>query len=609
MSSISRHVCTINPTELRTLTHPLQYARSYVLSDELFGSRLGGEAIPNLVRRLDANNSLVSLAKVVWALEKRGSLDPEVQLAIASQYLAPIRHPAANQILSDPSRILYFRPQLHTTMKFVAMHARQNDPSKPVTGDALHTLGTAVHAATDIIARESRRISRSLGEDDRVKRITLQLTTGEHMIGSRRLLNDIARSKIMYVYLHDQLDKSPHPDYLDINSVFRDATGLDISIFLEVGFGFIVNLMRFRHQSILSHEKNFILFHPGHWFRNSELETEQVENTFVTLSMSVDALARNAKEQNSRELGYDFLAMKERPLIQLAQDTFLPLSFDFVCEKLTTGIYWMIFDHLLNSGNDGAHLQFSRYNGYLFERYVADIARAIHARSPMNGKLFYADEIYSVGKGQRKTSDAVLIDTENIVLIEATASRMTAKRTIAMGIAEAFQDDCDKIIFKKAKELNRFISDLRNGLVSLGGEVVDGNKMIFPLIVAIEGFPRMPVIDRFLYSELDQLGVFKSDSIAPLGILAADELEDLVRGNSLQLIDILKAWQSDDRFPSVALSIFISETPEFQDVKESDWWTKNIGSVWNEASQTIFGKSFDTLSHIVSDERTEAPSD
>lgn len=327
------------------MTHPLQYARSYVLSEELFGHRLGADSIPGLLSHLDARNALVSLAKAVWLLEDSGLLSQAPQYEIASQYLAKVRHPAAMQLLSDPSRILYFRPQLHTTMKFVAMHGRQNDPSKPVSGDSLHKLGSAAHAATDLIARESRRIGKSLSNDDRARRISLQLVTGEHLMAGRRLLNDIARSKIMYVYLHEEFHESPPTDYLDIGSVFRDATGIDIPTFLEVGFGFIVNLMQYRQQSEkIPSKRDFILFHPGHWLRNSQVEPDHIDRMFRFLSMSVDELGESSSQQNTRELGFDFLAMKERPLIQFHGDTFMPISFDFVVERLTTGIYWVIFD-------------------------------------------------------------------------------------------------------------------------------------------------------------------------------------------------------------------------------------------------------------------------
>lgn len=573
------------------LQHPLQYARSYVLSEELFGHRLGRAAIPGLVSHLDSMNALVSLAKATWALEDKGPLSSEVQYAIASQYLAEARQQKAKELLADPSRVLYFRPQLHTAMKFVAMHSKENDPPEPVTGDALHKLGSAAHAATDLIARESQRIRRTLGGQDRVRRISLQLVTGEHMMASRRLLYDLARSKVMYVYLHEEYKDSPPPDYLDIDSAFSDATGIDIPTFLEVGFGFIVNLMRYRKQpGILPEEKDFILFHPSQWFSSSKVEPYQVERMFEVLSMSVDELSRIARQQNSRELGFDFLAMKERPLIQFGQDTFMPISFDFVIEKLTTGIYWIVFDHFLKSEPEGSHLQFSRYNGNLFERYVATMAKAIHFRASKKGRQFFADEIYYVGKNQFRTSDAVLIDSETIILIEATASRMTARRTLAMGVADAFLDDCNKIVFKKAKELDRFAKDLRNGLVSIGDEFIDGNKQIIPLIVAIEGFPKMPMIDRYIYEELKRQDVLTSEFISSLGILAADELEDVARDDSIELKDILATWQSDSRFPSIDLGTLISELMETEQLETSEWWKNNVGRVFDEASERIFGK-------------------
>jgi hypothetical protein len=575
--------------------HPLEYGRSYVLSRELFGNTLGAESIPNFIRGLDLRNSLTSLAKAVWLLEDKGALSREAQYYLATQYLIATRLPLARNLLRDPSRILYFEPQLLALMKYVCLHSQLNDPPKFVTTREVVTLGTALHAATDLIARESIRIRRSLEFEDRLSNVVLQLSLGEHMIKSRRPLFEVIRSKLMYVKSHQILKEDPPNNFIDIDDVFFEATGVSINEYLEVGLGFIFNLLRYRgSQTMLPLDKDFILFHPLNWFSKSKLDKDSTEKIFRIVSQPINEFRASIENQNNRELGYDFLSMKSRPLLKLGRDTFLPFSYDFVIEKFTTGVYWMIFDHLLQHYDDDKQLRFSEYNGLLFERYVAEIASVIFSRD-IKGERFLTDEVYYKGKSTFRTSDAILSGEDYLILIEATASRITAKRTLAQGIAEAFIDDCDKVVWKKARELDRFIKDIYEGSVEVNGLEIPIKEKIFPVIVTIEGFPKIPSIDEYIIRGIEEMEILQQSSTLPLSILSIDDLEDAAKDDGLLLHKAILNWQSHNNFPFISLSQFLSLEQDILSGKESDWFSDNLKTTMNEACITIFNRSYDEI--------------
>lgn len=579
--------------------NPLAYARMYIESKKLFSTPIGPYSIPPLVRGIDVQNGITSLSKAVWILEDSGDLDANAQAFLASQFLQPLRLEKLQQIWrANSAYVLCFRAQLHTLMKYLALYASLNSPPRPVQAEEVHRLGTALLGVTDLIARESVRIRRNLNISEGLEKIATQLIVGEHLVPSRHHLWDAARSKLVYVHLHREVAKQhqPIPDYVDIERAFEQAAGIPLSLFLEIGFGFIANMFRYRDTgSILPNAKDFILFHPLQWFSTSRVDPAAVRALFRVVSMQLDDLKALAASQSSRQLAHDFLPMKERPFLELGHDTYVPVSFDFASERLSTGVYWILFDFLRSQGGD-AHLRFSRYNGILFERYVRDIAETLHARQGGSPDGFYGNEVYYVANQEKRTCDALLIGEECIIAIEATASRMTAKRTISDGIADAFKDDCEKVIFRKAEELHNFVLDLKAGKVVVGGHsVITGNRRIYPLIVTMETFPKFPVLDGYLYGELKNRDVLVLENTSPLSVLSAHNLEQVVQDKELILIDVLRAWQSSPNFQYTDLGQFISSTHRFEPAKTSSWYKEHVQRVFDETSFSLFGQSWEQL--------------
>jgi len=577
------------------MKNPFEHATRYTESKKMFFVSQKESSIVSKVNKLDIVNTLVTLAKTVWILEDNDPIDPTVQASLAKELIARPWHIRASKLLEQGENF-FFRPQIHIAMKYVAKYAERNSPTKPLTSSLMHKLGYVLFAITDLISKQSEMLNDEIEEEDLIKRLSIRLFTGEYFVYTRNPLLDIARIKLMFVYYHENFNLNDTVDFVELDHYFKAATGLTIEKYLHIGFGFIVRLMEFRNlDSLLPDDKNFIIFQPKAYFNNTNISKDEVTKMFNFLSLSVEEVGSLIDIQTKREIAYDFLDFLSHPFIELNNGGIIPVSFYYAVERFTAGIYWIILDHLSQTGQETEKQKFMRYNGFLFEQLVADIAKELFNRIPDDAKSFYADEIYIRDGTEVKTSDVMLVTKNDIVLLEATAARISAKRTIVDGQEEAFFDDCEKIIFKKAKELDRCIKDLRNGKVTISGKTIDGNKHIYPLIVVIEGFPQFPVINEFLNRELQEMGVFNDERIAQLGILSADELTTVARFRDIDILDLIKDWQSSKFFPGITLEDFLAGSTNLETKKESEWWSKNVEQIWNDVTMEIFGKPFTGL--------------
>jgi hypothetical protein len=568
------------------------------MSHEVLPSRLGKEALPGLLSQIDIRNGLVVLAKALWILEDKGPLSAPVQLALATRLLGPAALGRARLLLQvEPHRVLFFRPQVHLAIKYLCRYGQLNEPSKPVASGQVQTIGTALLAATDLIAQESIRLGESLPPEDRLTTIALQLALGEHLMKSPNPLHDFVRAKSMYVGHHNAFALSPPPDFMDLDAVFSAAVGVPISEYLDICLGFLFNLIRYRGSAdLMPDRKDFILLHPKKWFSSSNVKPEHVVAIVESISTTPQRIASTLGQQTSREQAHDFLSFKLAPLIGLGDDTYVPVSYDFIIERLSSGTYWVLFDYLRTQAQPNSHLRWSRYHGLLFERHAQEVANAIVEQHAGEYGPLVADAAYGPPKSQRRTSDAILVSPDHMIIVEVTASRLTARRTVALGMPEAFFDDCEKVVLKKADELASFIRDLVSGKVVLDGTpLLRDNRTIYPVLVALEGFPKIYPIDNYIYSELSTRRTFEGLSVAPLSILAVEDFEYIARYPPASVAGLMSAWHADSRFPFISLSEFMSESYPQQAWDPSPWFQDAFHRTIDEAARTIFGVTFEDI--------------
>lgn len=573
-----------NPRSLRSAV--------FVLSEELYRDPLGYRSIPRLVQYIDRRNGLIALAKACWLLEEWGDLDVEAQLLLVREFIDDHRAPLASNLITEQGRTIFFRPQFLALMKYLALHGRNT--AKPIEQDDLKRLGLAMLAVTDLIDAIGKRAKRERSGDDLIKDVAFDIATssysvrGLHTTGIRLF---VVRARHLYLDIHESLDEASANDYLDINQYFHQATGVNLSDYLSIGLSIIVSYLRFRNEDRrLPDNPNFILLQPTQLFRDSVVEPEIIERIFKMISASLPHFVHTVRDQDRRELAYDFLEMKTTPLLQLDGGIFMPFSLDFLFERLTLGVYWVILDHLNAAYGRSLSNQFTRYNGFLFQEYVTSLTSELAKRTEKDAEEMVLDQLYYVGRQEHRTPDIILFGSDYAILIEASATRLQAKRTTALGIPEAFEQDCEKIIFHNVRSLNTFIENFKSGNVSFDEVATDEIRIFYPVIITIEGFLKYPIIDRFLENTIRERSLLSDEEIAGLSILHVQDLENLEGYSAATFIEALEEWHrdSEELIPDEPFSQLLDSLPKRQD--ESDWIGQITDRAFRESAALVFGK-------------------
>ena len=496
--------------------------RSYVESKEILGSELGYAALPRIVSRIDARSGIMSLAKACWIIEQWGATNSSAQKLLVTGFLLDHHARRAIDLIDTQDRIVFFRPQLLTLMKYLARYGRMRSTTEPNKRADLNKLGEALLCISDLISAEFTEKRKSFQEEDPLRRVARELVTESFLMKPLNLSFELTRARYLFVKIHRRLALDPPTDFVDIDQIFHEATGIDLDTYVSIGIAIATHYLKYiAERQHLSEKLDFIVFQPTNWFRDSLLDRSALAKAFDMISMTLSDFRSMVIGQSRREMAYDFIAMKSRPFLRLGDDTYVLISFEYLFERLTTGVYWVIFDYLKK--ND-LQLRFSRYNGIIFQTYVEEIiTQTVKQKREQTEKLLI-DQTYKIGRKTYRTPDVMLFGSDYAILIEASATRLQAKRTTSLGMPEAFHDDCQKMIFHNAKSLDSCIQHMRNGQVPLEGIRFDKIKNFYPVIVTPERFPKFPIIDMYLDTEIARLSLLSAQDISPLSIMAIEDL-------------------------------------------------------------------------------------
>lgn len=571
----------------RTFTPTPQGISTYVESKEFFGSPLGFESILRLVKHFNVPDALVVLSKAGWLLEDNRIIDIQTQLDLSKQLLPDVRQQRAKELISQ-GRTIFFPPQIRTLMKFFILHGQHEKESKPIQKNDLERLGLALLATTDFIASEYRNWRRNHKDDDLLSFVTQEIISTTYLMHSPNLYLNFVRAKLLYMDTHSNFKGSNHPDFVDISHEFQNATDINLNDYISVGLGVIRYYLNYRGENNPPSDQNFILFDPMTWFKNSEVEISEIKKVIDCLSTTITEFHELVENENKRELSHDFLCMKSKPLLQVIENIYIPFSFDFLYEKLTTGIYWILFDYLKKTKGTNEALKFSRYNGIIFQQYVERIIQENHKRQTQNNENLLTDQSYRIGKKRFDTPDIMLFGEDYAILIEASATRLQAKRTTSLGLPIAFKEDCEKMIFHNAKSLDTYIKHFKRKDLSFEGITPDNIKKYFPVVIIIEDFPKFFVIENFLQRELDQRDLLVDDDIAPLSLLSATDIESLESICELTLFEALQTWHANPEFKNITLSQCLESIPDNKGNPNS-WIHKEANELLIQAGISLFG--------------------
>ncbi|WP_420631918.1 hypothetical protein [Candidatus Leptofilum sp.] len=544
---------------------------------------------------------MASLIRIAWFLDESGESDMIAQLELSRQLLPSHRQNAAKQLILEQGRIIFFRAQVYILLKYLILYG--NDEDNDVESKELQSIGSCLLSVTELISsqvKERKSIQRN--ETQSLNALTHEIVTNSFILGkfsipAVRLLMVRARYMFKTIHLRLKNNSKAEIDFLDIDHFFQESVGIQLTEYLNFGTSLIVYFLQFLQKDSALQEKGFPYIYPQKLFEKSNVHREKVNIFFdllsITLSQAKTDLQASIALEHRREFIYDFLFMKSKPLVQFSSDFLIPFSIPFLFERITSGIFWQLLDHLNQNYDRTISDQFTRYHGRIFQEYVEEFIQEIHKQHPVEGERIVQEQTYRIGKQEGKTSDIMIFGSDYAIFVEASATRMQAKGTISQGTRTAFDSDFKKMILHNAKSLDNFIKKFRSGSITIEGIESEKIAVYYPVIITMETFAgQNSIIHPFLKSTLESDKLFANKDIAGLSVLEIDDIEYLEGYINATLISILKSWhgQSNDLLPKDHFKDHLKNFPEKDELSKT-LLLKITGAALDEATQFMFNKS------------------
>ncbi len=536
---------TPNPRQLGAVVH--------VEAKDVLGQPLGEQAIQRLLAHVNPLRVLPAVSRAIWTLDKLGPLGEDTQLALARVFLSGPALERATRQVSDFGKTVFFRTQLLALAKYLLKYGNTNSTEDNPTADDIRKSGLALLAITDAITADFRHRERALPQEDKLEHVVFELLSTSYMIRSPWLIFAMLRPWQMYTDIQNNPILRSSPDYIDVEELFLQASGVSLRDYLSVGIALLIYFIG----HYLSDEQvgsfDPASLDPGSWLSTSSLPASAVNATLRIIVNTPDQMRARVTPQSRRELLYDFLPFQSSPLLKLPSGRIVLLCFQYLFDRLTTGVYWIVLDHLYTKSGPSASLAWTRFNGRIFQEHVTRRIRELAPRGGPETKLF-EDSLYRIGAQEQRAADAMLLDGNRLVLVESSATRLTARRSVSLGDVDSIRADMDKMVFHNAASLDAVIRHAQAGTLAPEGHSLAGAAQYLPVIVLPEGFPRFPVIDSYLRQQVTSKGLLLQRGVAPLAILDIEELEVLSAKARLSLPEALVRLHSNPRFPALSLT-------------------------------------------------------
>jgi hypothetical protein len=305
-----------------------------------------------------------------------------------------------------------------------------------------------------------------------------------------------------------------------------EATGIEVEDFLALGFALQAHILGWNLDKPIHLVEDFSDIDPG-------VREAFLKHVAATPEEMQAILARGTRSS------WDFLALQERPVLRRPNGM---LVFDetFLMDRVTTGLYWMVHDHLRDHVSDLARQHWTQAWGAMIEAMVEDSLRALAPPIFGGGTTFFTEDDLAAAYGASKASDAVVDFGEGLAAVEIVSGQFTTATRID-GEISAFEKDMEKLLYKKLRQVDETTANLAGSEEPLTG-VKDSGRPLYPVIVVGSAFSMSPVIAGCIDEYVKEEHLFEGRNCKPVSVIDLGEVEMLeglaAEGHSvLQLLD------------------------------------------------------------------------
>lgn len=316
---------------------------------------------------------------------------------------------------------------------------------------------------------------------------------------------------------------------IDMKVKFFEATGLELETYKYLIFHSLVNYLRLKWDDVLHGENLFISSRPQHL---EDLYDKLLKHN----SISIDQLPNEIYNSLMSTPMNEFHVFRDKPLVKTAEDQIICVDFNFLADKLESGVFWIILDQLKESERG----QLFSIWGTAFEKYVGSILKR---SMPITGnetensmevaESFIPSPRYKENPRDECT-DFIIHTDESLILMECKVARLTADAKYNGKFHDLERELKEKCVAG--------IVQLRTAILTLANrnegdrhhiEGVDFSRIrkIYPVLVVLEDIFSAQWMNWYLNRQLRLIlkpaSIRPNLQVAPLSVLTSSDLEHL----------------------------------------------------------------------------------
>ena len=399
--------------------------------------------------------------------------------------------------------------------------------------------------------------------------------------------HSIGRTRIIFREILPSIPKDK--SFFDLNSIFKEATSFSIDAFISL-IVVVVGLYMKRPNEILSNGSTLFIDY-SHLVSNTKINPADIHRIFDLISIPFDQYKQKILAAKDCDLNYGFLVFKKYPLARLSEEQYICLDLNFLLEKLSNGIFWLLSEIFPVSkiGN------FRSFWGKLFEAYIKSFIESAKSISKDN---YTPNPCYI--NTEEEVADGLFSYGEDIVLLESKFTTIVQEAKYSSSIEDLIVEI--KLKYEKNKKgewkgygqlannINKLFSvDSTHYCKQINKEKA---RRVFPLLIIYEHFLNAPFtnyfFNKYFQSLINSASLIPDINIMPLTIVSIEDFE----ASQPFLGQLNKLFQ--ERFavdPNIKFSFsdFLYAKYQSDSSLQSEWMQAEYRKCNEEMKKNIFG--------------------
>jgi hypothetical protein len=515
---------------------PMKYFQSFVGLEEYFGSWLEDETgafdnerwIQLLISQHPRDLILIELAFLNFSL-RRSKLYNDLQEQFAKTLPAELADRFRREMAKpDVERVFLARQPILMAMREMLLYEGPTNQTIPLPP---HTIAVMLAHA---FASRLGHLDESGPELWPTVSASIAMELVQNYLFNQR--DDIFPRLDRYTRLWDDYGAKLQRTKLRAtpSALLLEATGVERADLFAVAFSLFSRILSWQ---------------PGQSFLYDPYSGIGMSRATFDSALQVFTCDENMLRAELRDMPTDWamLPFERHPVLRLG-DGVLVLDQDYLLERVTSGLYWLVHDHEEVVGGRTAANLWSQAYSEMIEALAEDSLRAM---APLlfgsnAGKTFYTEDDVEAayGEGTRRC-DAAIYFGQTLALFEVQKGQVSLD-TRQQGKVEKFMSDTDRMVLEKAAQLDGTAQAVFGNESALTGFPPTNKLRILPVAIQGATYPVNPITTEYISIKLKERGLFTDPRLYPFAVIDIGELEmleGLVDNRGISVADALLGWK------------------------------------------------------------------